>query len=545
MRAATTIAILGTLAATALTTTTARGDELSRNDKLRVLYSNQFAFDRRGVPLISVRVAEGSKEATLEGTAPLRVLPDGEDGSEVIGGKRWRVTLTQAKPAVLEHYVVLAREAVSAIDKLRTELATWQKRGGHCKLIEIGSIFGVKGTVFDNRAYVVAEGPYKSKEAALQAAEGFVKKHGLAKVAAIKQLKTRPAGLFEVTDLETGAKVRARDAVWFAPSKGEQLSLRTAKEGTRPYWGQIYVTVETDGSMAVVNSVPADRLLAGLVPAEIFPQAPEAALRAQAVAARGELLAKIGTHHIGDPYLLCSTQHCQVYAGAGREHPRTSAAVGATRGMVLVRKDGSLVDTVYSASCGGHTEHNDNAWPVKADANLRGHLDAPPLPALAKFGSGISDAQMEAWLDTPPVTYCGRSRFNQNKYRWTERLPAARVTELVKHLKVGPVQELKVLRRGISGRVTLLEVKGALGKREVRGELVLRQLFGGLRSSMFIIKVVAGGDGRPAEFVFKGGGWGHGVGLCQTGAIGMAEAKKTYQEILKHYYPQSELKPLY
>src|SRR5512141_1501086 len=79
-------------------------DELSRNDKLRVLYSNQFAFDRRGVPLVSVRVATGGRETTLEGSAPVRVLPDGEDGSEVLGGKRWRITLSQARAAQLEHF---------------------------------------------------------------------------------------------------------------------------------------------------------------------------------------------------------------------------------------------------------------------------------------------------------------------------------------------------------------------------------------------------------------------------------------------------------
>jgi stage II sporulation protein D len=522
----------------------ARADELSRNDKLRVLYSNQFAFDRRGVPLVSVRVATGGHETVLEGVGPVRVLPDGEDGSEVLGGKRWKISLSQAKAAQLEHYAVLAREPVAAMEKLRAEMPVWQKRGARCRLIEVGTIFGVKGTVFDNRAYLLADGPFPTREQALQAAEAHARKHGLAKVAAVPQLKARPSGQFEVTDLESGARVRARDAVWFAPSKGEQLTVRSGKEG-HAYWGQIYVTVDTDGTLAVVNSVPADRLLAGLVPAEIFPQAPEAALRAQAVAARGELLAKIGTHHIADPYLLCNTQHCQVYAGAGREHPRTSDAVATTRGMVLMRKNGGLVDTVYSASCGGHTEHNDNAWPVKADETLRGHLDGPPNAAgLGSFSHGIADATMEAWLAAPATTYCGRTRFNQNRYRWTERIPSARMNQMVKHLRVGPVQEVRLLQRGVSGRVNLLEVRGALGKAQVRGELEVRKLFGGLRSSMFVVKAAAGSDGRP-EFVFRGGGWGHGVGMCQTGAIGMAEAGKTYQDILRHYYPGSELKPLY
>jgi SpoIID/LytB domain protein len=521
-------------------------DELSRNDKLRVLYSNQFAFDRRGVPLVTVRIVEGATEVVLEGSAPIRVLPDGEDGSEVRGGKRWRVALSHGKPAVLEHFVILAREPVAALAALREQMPLWQKRGVKPRLVEIGTIFGVKGNVFDNRAYVLADGPYATRDQAARKAEEYVARHGLAKVAVLPQLKERPSGQFEAVDLETGAKVRARDVIWFAPSRGEQLAVRSGQGQPRTYWGQIYVVVDTDGRLAVVNSVGADRLLAGLVPAEMFPQAPEAALRAQAVAARGELLAKIGTHHMADPYLLCSTQHCQVYAGAGQEHPRTGDAVSATRGMVLVRKDGMLVDTVYSASCGGHTEHNDNAWPVKADPNLRGHLDAPPdTPGLEPFRNGVREGAMESWLDSRPNTWCGRSRFNQNKYRWTARIPASKLSEMVRHLRVGPVREIRVLHRGVSGRVTLLEIRGALGIQQVRGELEVRKLFGGLRSSMFVVKAVPGPGGHPLEFAFHGGGWGHGVGMCQTGAIGMSETGKTHQEILRHYYPESELKPLY
>jgi stage II sporulation protein D len=519
---------------------TIHAEELSRSDKLKVLYSNQFAFDRRGVPIVTVRIAETATDVVIEASSALRVLPDGEDGSEVVAGKRWRVALDRARAAVVEHFVVLAREPVSALTALRQQTATWQKRGARCRLIETGTVFGVKGTVFDNRAYVLADGPYPSRKDALAKAEGYVRQHGLAKVATIPQLKRRPTGSFEAVDADGTARVRARDAMWFAPLKGETLTVRTRRDKARAYWGQIYVTVDVDGTLAVVNAVPADKLLAGLVPSEIFPQAPAAALRAQAVAARGELLAKIGTQHIADPYLLCSTQHCQVYGGAGQENPRTTEAVSATRGMVLVRKGGNLVDTVYSASCGGHSEHNDNVWPVKADPNLRGHLDAAPGTAgLEPFRAGVTDASIAAWLAAPARTYCGRSRFNRDKYRWTVRLAATKVTELVKRLGVGPVKQIRVLRRGVSGRVNLLEVEGALGKQQVRGELDIRRLFGGLRSSMFIVQA-AGGD-----FVFKGGGWGHGVGMCQTGAIGMAADRKSFQEILLHYYPGSEIKTLY
>src|SRR6202012_2917333 len=82
------------------------------------------------------------------------------------------------------------------------------------------------------------------------------------------------------------------------------------KEPRRDF-GKLYVTVDNAGQLAVVNAVPEDKLLAGLVPAEMSASSPPEALKAQAVAARNELLAKIGTRHLTDPHPLCSTVPCQ------------------------------------------------------------------------------------------------------------------------------------------------------------------------------------------------------------------------------------------
>ena len=505
-----------------------------------MLYSNQFAFDRDGVPLITVRIAEGLRSTVIESTAPVRVFPDGEDGSEIQGGRRWTVTLQSSRPARLEHFVILAREPIGELKSLQAEMRRWTARGARCRLVETGTIFGVKGKVFDNRSYVLADGPYRSRARAVRAAESYKRRFGLEKVATLPSLKRRPTGTFEAVDEAGKVRVRVRDAIWFAPAEGARLTIG----GTSSYWGQIYVTVDRHGKLAVVNAAPANRLLAGLVPAEIFPNAPPAALRAQAVAARGELLAKLGTRHLVDPYLLCSTQHCQVYRGAGHEHPRTTRAVAATKGQVLVRGDGRLVDTVYSASCGGHTEHNDSAWPVKPDPNLRGHFDGEGAD-VAAFRNGINERNIEAWLTARPRAWCNHSRYNRDKFRWVKRLPAAQASRLLAKLGVGRPQSITVLGRGVSGRATLVEVQGTAGRAQVRGELNIRRSLGGLRSSMFIVKAVTGADGGLTEFVFRGGGWGHGVGMCQTGSIGMAEAGRGHKQILRHYYPGSQLQPLY
>jgi SpoIID/LytB domain protein len=294
----------------------------------------------------------------------------------------------------------------------------------------------------------------------------------------------------------------------------------------------------------VVNAVPEDELLMGIVPSEIFPDAPAAALRAQAVAARDELLSKIGTRHFLDPYLLCATQHCQVYGGAGGEDPRTSRAVADTRGEVLLRDGGGgLVEAYYSASCGGHGEHNDNVWPQPPDPSLRGHLDALGADArtLAPFAAGVTDENLRAFLAAGEAAFCGKSKWARGRHRWSVRLSSAEVDRMVaaELPAVGPVRELRAGERGISGRIRELVVVGARGTGRVTGELRIRRLLGGLKSSLFLAR--RDGD----AWVLDGAGFGHGVGMCQTGAIGMAEAGYDYRRILEHYYLGSHLRKLY
>src|SRR4029079_1025620 len=112
--------------------------------------------------------------------------------------------------------------------------------------------------------------------------------------------------------------------------------IETGSEDRR-YWGSVYVTLDHDGSLLAAHAVSEDKLLAGLVPAEMYPDSPPAALEAQAIAARTELLQKIGRRNLTDPFLLCSSQQCQVYGVAGKEDPRTTRAIEKTRGMVLLR----------------------------------------------------------------------------------------------------------------------------------------------------------------------------------------------------------------
>ena len=108
-----------------------------------------------------------------------------------------------------------------------------------------------------------------------------------------------------------------------------------------------------------------------------------------------------------------------------------------------------------------------------------------------------------------------------------------------------PMQAMVVDERGVSGRATLLTLSGTLGATQLRGELNIRRQFGMLNSAMFLVEPERNGTGHVTGWTFRGGGWGHGVGMCQTGAIGRAEAGQSHRDILRHYFNGAEVARIY
>ena len=526
--------------------TVARGDELSGADKLRVVYSNQFAWTDDGLPVVTVRIAEGRDRVVLRG-AGLRLLPDGEGGPEVRGGASYTIRVDRGRAAAIRWRPIVARLAVGEDEALRAELARWRGRGEAPRTVEIGALFAVRGEVLDQRRILVTVGDAVDEPAAKARAAELRARWGV-DAGLHAELAERPRGVVEATD-DRGVVVRNDGILWFAgPSLIEVDDID--KEGggreVRRYFGRIYVTLDRAGKLAVVNAVPEDKLLAGLVPAEMMPSAPAEALKAQAIAARNELLAKVGTRHLTDPYRLCSTQHCQVYAGAGHEDPRATAAVQATRGLLLEREHGGLVDAVYSASCGGHGEDNEGVWGGAPDAALRGGLDGDEAFVAARGAfAKIDDANVRAFLATADdggaQPYCAKNRPGEATRRWTARVDLA---ALAARAGTGAVRKVSVLARGVGGRAAAIAIEGEHGKREVRGELEVRRALGGLKSALFVLDEQRDG-GALTALTASGLGHGHGIGMCQIGAMGMAERGATALQILQHYYRGARVRRLY
>jgi stage II sporulation protein D len=275
--------------------------------------------------------------------------------------------------------------------------------------------------------------------------------------------------------------------------------------------------------------VGVEEYLAGVVPAEMPHTWPLEALKAQAVAVRSDVAAHLGGGYSMEGFDFWGSEKSHAYFGAGGRKPSTDKAVSETRGKVLLSGI-RVIPTVFASNCGGWTESNENIWSSPPDDALRGRSDGA--------SGGVTPASIEKWLRASPAANCSGEGTG---YRWTRRLSRAEVTASVNKIApVGAVRDLIPLERGVSGRLKSLKVVGD-GKTEIiNKELPIRQALGGLPSAMFVVEK-AGSSG----FVITGGGRGHGVGLCQYGARGLAGKGVPCSRILEQYFSGSKMGSLH
>ncbi|NLF37922.1 SpoIID/LytB domain-containing protein [bacterium] len=287
--------------------------------------------------------------------------------------------------------------------------------------------------------------------------------------------------------------------ITFVPDMPESLVI----DGTT-YRGRATVLANQSGTLTAVNTLPLEEYLAGVVPKETFPSWPEAALQAQAVAAR-----TFAVYHTkqygGRDYDIVAPTH-QLYGGAGAEDARTTKAVLDTEGELLTYH-GSVFCTYFYTCCGGYTTRASTVFPEMADY-------------------------------PPPVScsYCRRSPH----FSWSYSVSAANAAEKLKRdgrpIGSGMIISVSPSERTAEGRVAKLRFSTRTTSLDIRGEDVRRILgYDNVRSTLFSVRMT--GD----RLLFWGRGWGHGVGMCQWGSRGMADTGKSYTDILSYYYPGAVL----
>jgi stage II sporulation protein D len=518
------------------------------------LFAKRMRFDN-GEPIISVGIMDAQAKVQLAADGPTRLMFDEASLPKTVYAppdSRFTMRPLSAQRAVLRFWAVVATKKYGEAEAAEDVRREWAERGYPTKVFETGTIVGLRGNVLDTRERQIAVGDFAS-EAQAEALIGKLSQKESVRPFVHEELVRSPRGVIGIYDERGHLIHRASDSVYFGTIQSGRIEIEDVEHSrgyashgrqTRSFWGHVYVVIDRSGKLAVTNSVGAEVLLKGLVPAEIFATAPLEALKAQAVTARGEIFSKLGHRHYGDPFHLCSEMHCQVYAGAGFERDTSNRAVEETRGLLAVRprkkedEPLSLVDSVYSSTCGGFSEDNEVVWDNSPADSLRARLDGIASdPALAMFSDGLTEENVRSWLESYPPSECARSSFvRKDKFRWTKKFAGPSLVRIVDRLGLGALKDVQVLGRGRGGRVKGLRLIGTIKTVDVVRELPVRRLFENLSSGMFVLDLERSANGLVKAVTFTGGGWGHGVGMCQVGAIGRAERGQDFRAILAHYY---------
>ncbi|MBM0742199.1 SpoIID/LytB domain-containing protein [Phormidium sp. CLA17] len=314
----------------------------------------------------------------------------------------------------------------------------------------------------------------------------------------------------------------------------------------RFYTGSLRLQPNTYGTYTLVNQVPLEAYLRGVVPNEIGTTAASSVLQVQAILARTYALRNLRRFAV-DNYQLCADTQCQVYFGLSGAALATDSAIAATRGKVLTYQN-ELVDAVYSASTGGITASFNDIW------------EGPDRPYLTTRVDSVTSK----WdLSRQPLTNEQTARqflkqtkgFNEADQKWFRWQYTSSLTELNKDLHAylktlnsplanfKSIEQLKVEQRSPAGRVQKLRVTTDLGAIDLEKDNILVAFYAPA-SLFFYLDPVLDAKKKLTGYAFSGGGLGHGVGLSQTGSYHLGKLGWSSDRILSFYYPGTQLQPL-
>ena len=284
--------------------------------------------------------------------------------------------------------------------------------------------------------------------------------------------------------------------------------------------------------------LPLENYLAGVVQNEIGNNAPMEALKAQAVAARTHAVTLLlNNKHKVDGYDLCNTTHCQVYKGKYLQNEHILQAVFDCAYEILLIND-NLAEATYHSCCGGKTDASSIIWRGKPID----HLNGVNCISEAEKYDLTKEFDARNWIDEKLSTE-GMSSWERGTLSWHKSIP---IKQIADNAGLAYINRIEILNRGNSGRITQMKL---IGKETVtyNNEYQIRCVFGNLLSSFFYIEGNFTENNGITVIIpktnvnIKGRGAGHGVGMCQVGALKLAREGYNYQDILQHYYPKTTI----
>ena len=374
------------------------------------------------------------------------------------------------------------------------------------------------------------------------------------------------------------------DELFFENKNNSVFELKNVIIGINFHWEQTEnqtfegdLKIIADGeNLIAINIIDVEKYLCSVISSEMSAMSFPELLKAHAVISRSWLLANSAKSEMKnvenenlnaknsafikwyerDAHTLfdvCADDHCQRYQGVGKGLiSAVKDAVEATKGEVLMYGN-EICDTRYSKCCGGKTEIFSSCWadkdfsylPAKIDAKCCENKDETDL---------TQEKNAENFIFSSPKCFCNTNdkivinqvlkdfdKKTNDFFRWKIEYSNAELSDILREksgIDFGEIVDLIPLKRGKSGRITLLKIVGTKRAMSVGKELEIRRWLSKshLYSSAFVAEKTENGD-----FTLHGAGWGHGVGLCQIGAAVMSAQGSNYREILLHYFDKAEI----
>jgi len=314
----------------------------------------------------------------------------------------------------------------------------------------------------------------------------------------------------------------------------EEIKINDVKFGKN-----FYLIEDSYGTWTLIQKIKFDDYLEGVLPYEIGPNSPLEALKAQAVIALTWGVFNSDRFNM-DKYHLCITTQCQVYKPSKIKNIKVQKAIAATSNLILTYRN-QPINSFYHGSNGGVSALSSDSWQMQNYPYFNSIIDgSKSLNKIFKFPI-TSESELKKILDFDKKQFYGSKH---SLFRWNKKISSIKIKEKLTKNKLIDIDEnvvdLNALERGSSGRVTKLEIKTNKDNKSIL--LVkddIRRVLSFIPSNLFTINKIS-----DDFWLLRGGGFGHGVGLSQSGAIEMAELGFSYEQILNHYYRDAKLKKI-
>ncbi len=510
------------------------------------------------IPTIRIGVLQSADRVTLRCTESFSL--QNVHGDKLYWGEANRdyiLTIHSGRPATVRYQVRAGIEKDLAHANERADAL--RNQGLPATVRTVGVDFEINGHRIDNREHWIVIGDFDSYEQALAFRN---RQDQLGEFVVVEQVLSPASGTIELAGKIFEAPIRL---IPDQQSPNTHITVKDIMIGIEFHWqrfedldyrGIIEVGFNNQGKLAVINELDLENYLVSVNSSEMTPDCPLELLKAQTVIARNTVLATMGKHHYNTNFHLCSDDHCQCYQGKKREQLVSRQAVETTLGQVIMYEN-EICDARYSKICGGIMEAYHNVWENRLIPYMVMGVDSDqPIDHPANTeekARWLIDTEVPAYCNThlhPLPPKLANLYSTQNLFRWQVTYQREELEQLIAEKTgedIGELKDIIPLERGDSGRLIYIEIVGSKKRLKIGKELQIRRALSKshLYSSCFYVEKQHDSDGRVEQFILKGAGWGHGVGLCQVGATVMAMKQIPYQKILQHYYKNTRLVELY